>query len=58
MKDGAREECPFCKKAIMELVEEEYKDPYPDVGFGFTEYFHYLLCPNCEARGSKEKGRI
>ena len=57
-KDGARKKCPFCKKGIMELVEEKYEDPYPDVGFGLVEYFNYLKCPNCGATGPEKKERI
>lgn len=57
-KDDARQECPFCKNGIMELVESEYNDPYPDVGFGLPEYSHRLICPNCGALGPKNPGRI
>lgn len=57
-KDKARKKCPFCKVGTMELVEDEYKDPYPDVGFGLPEYSHYLSCPNCGSKGPEKKGRI
>ena len=57
-KDESRQECLFCTPGDMELVEVEYKDPFPDVGFGLSEYSHYLVCPNCGARGPKKKGRI
>ena len=57
-KDGAKTECPWCAPGDMELVEVEHEDPFPDVGFGSVEYYHYLLCPNCGARGPKKKGKI
>jgi len=57
-KNEAKTECPWCAPGDMELVEVEHKDPFPDVGFGSVEYSHYLLCPNCGARGPKKKGRM